>query len=370
VGLDDYLQVTRAKYMHSAGGYMDFILAIISSFILSLCSIGIFRPFAVRYNLVDKPNERKHHDGHVPLIGGVAVFASVAVSCSIWLPINNELTSYLCASGLMVLLGVMDDKHELSVKFRIIFQIIIATFMIVAIDSYIVDLGDVFYTGDIELGYFGILFTYIAVIAMINAFNMVDGIDGLLGAMAINTLGAIALLLLLNKQENLFTVLIVVALIPYLIFNLGFCGTKYRKIFMGDAGSMFIGFTVVWLLVTNTQGQAASFRPVTALWIVAVPLMDMAALIIRRVRKGKSPFDADRDHLHHIFLRAGFSSRSALLIIFALSVLFSFVGIAAEWLDIAESIMFFGFLGLFIIYSITILHIWKVLTIVRRFTNK
>lgn len=349
---------------------MEFILAIISSFVLSLCSIKLFRPFAVKYNLVDKPNERKHHDGHVPLIGGVAVFASVAMSCSIWLPFNQELTSYLCASGLMVLLGVMDDKHELSVKFRVVFQIIVATFMIIAIDNYIVELGDIFYFGDVQLGYFGIFFTYLAVIGLINAFNMVDGIDGLLGAMAINTLGAIALLLLLNQKENLFTVLIVVALIPYLIFNLGFCGTRYRKIFMGDAGSMFIGFTVVWLLVTNTQGQSASFRPVTALWIVAIPLMDMAALIVRRIKKGRSPFHADRDHLHHIFLRAGFSSRSALIIIFTLSVLFSGVGVVAELLSVPEFVMFFGFIILFLIYSVTILHIWKVLTFVRRFTTK
>ncbi|MGO2073798.1 MAG: UDP-N-acetylglucosamine--undecaprenyl-phosphate N-acetylglucosaminephosphotransferase [Pseudoalteromonas sp.] len=349
---------------------MDFLLAIVSSFVLSLCAISIFRPFALKFNLVDKPNERKHHDGHVPLIGGIAVFTSVVFSCSIWLPVDTELASYLCASGLMVLLGVVDDKHELSVKFRIIFQIIIATFMIIAIDNYIVNLGDVLFFGNIQLGYFGILFTYIAVIGLINAFNMVDGIDGLLGAMAINTLGSIAVLLLLNKQENLFTVLIAVALIPYLIFNLGFFGTKYRKIFMGDAGSMFIGFTVVWLLVINTQGETASFRPVTALWIVALPLMDMAAIIIRRLRKGKSPFHADRDHLHHIFLRAGFSPRSALLIILSLSVSFSLFGIGAEWLNIHESIMFCSFIMVFVIYSFTILHIWRVLKIVRRFRAK
>ena len=149
--------------------------------------------------------------------------------------------------------------------------------------------------------------------------------------MAINTLGAIALLLLLNQKENLFTVLIVVALIPYLIFNLGFCGTRYRKIFMGDAGSMFIGFTVVWLLVTNTQGQSASFRPVTALWIVAIPLMDMAALIVRRIKKGRSPFHADRDHLHHICQRMGYSKIQTLFIICGMAALFAAQFLSANY---------------------------------------
>ena len=344
---------------------MDFLLAIASSFLLSLCAIGIFRPFALRFNLVDRPNERKHHDGHIPLIGGVAVFTSVVFSSSIWLPVDFKLVSYLCASGLMVLIGVLDDKRELSVKFRIVFQVIVATFMIVAIDSYIVNLGNILHFGDIELGFFGVFFTYFAVIGVINAFNMVDGIDGLLGLMAINTLGAIAILLFINKQENLFTILIAVALIPYLIFNLGFFGTKYRKIFMGDAGSMFIGFTIVWLLTINTQGNSASFRPVTALWIIAVPLMDMAAIIIRRMRKGKSPFRADRDHLHHIFIRAGFSSKSALIIIFSFSLLFSSVGILAEIFNIDESIMFLSFVFLFVIYSLAILHIWRVVKFVR-----
>ncbi|MBH0057953.1 UDP-N-acetylglucosamine--undecaprenyl-phosphate N-acetylglucosaminephosphotransferase [Pseudoalteromonas sp. SWXJZ94C] len=349
---------------------MEIFFAVISSFLLSLCAISVLRPFAVKFELVDKPNERKQHLGHVPLIGGIAVFCSVVISSSMWLPVNVELVSYLCAAGLMVVLGVMDDKHDLSVKFRVFFQIIIATFMIFTIDDYIVSLGNLFFIGEIKLGYVGLLFTYIAVVAMINAFNMVDGIDGLLGAMAINTLGAIAFLLFIKGQENLFTVLIIVALIPYLIFNLGFFGTRYRKIFMGDAGSMFIGFTVVWLLVSNTQGASISFRPVTALWIVAVPLIDMATIIIRRIKKGQSPFHADREHLHHIFLRAGFSSRSALCIIFCLSAVFSTIAIVSEWYAIHESIMFAGFLCVFGVYSFVMLRIWHVVKFVRRFRVK
>ena len=349
---------------------MDFFLAVLTSFAFSLAAIKVLRPFAIRFELVDKPCTRKQHNGHVPLIGGIAVFCSVVLSSSIWLPINSELLSYLCAAGLMVILGVADDKHNLSVRFRIAFQLLIATFMIFAIDSYLMNLGDLFSFGDVNLGFFGIVVTYLAVVAMINAFNMVDGIDGLLGAMAINTMSSIALLLTIKNQENLFTILIIFSLIPYLIFNLGVFGTRYRKIFMGDAGSMFIGFTVVWLLVINTQGEHSGFRPVTALWIVAVPLLDMTAVILSRIRNGRSPFQADRQHLHHILLRAGLSPRSTLLLIFLISLMFSSFGIYGEKEALSEPVMFFGFLLMFAIYYAAISNIWNIIKNIRKFSFK
>ncbi|CAM4123198.1 UDP-N-acetylglucosamine--undecaprenyl-phosphate N-acetylglucosaminephosphotransferase [Pseudoalteromonas byunsanensis] len=340
---------------------MELMLALLFSFAVSLVTISLVRPVAIRFNLVDKPNERKKHEGHIPLIGGIAVFSSVLVTSSLFLPFSIELASYLFASGLMVLIGVMDDRHDLSVRFRIFFQLLVASLMIFSTESYIQNLGNLFAFGDIQLGWGGVIFTYVAVIGIINAFNMVDGIDGLLGTMAIITLTAISVLLFISGQTSILSILLVVALVPYLIFNLGVFGTQYRKIFMGDAGSMFIGFTIVWLLAINTQGGQSSFRPVTALWIVAIPLMDMAAIIVRRVRKGKSPFSPDRDHLHHIFIRAGFTSRQALLIISTIGALFAAIGIMGEVFQIAESIMFFAFIGIFLIYNYAILHVWLIL---------
>ncbi|EWH04604.1 UDP-phosphate N-acetylglucosaminyl 1-phosphate transferase [Pseudoalteromonas lipolytica SCSIO 04301] len=333
---------------------MDFFLAVISSFVFSFFAINLLRPVAIKIDLVDKPSERKNHIGHVPLIGGVAIFCSVLTSSSMWLTIDSELFVYLFSAGLMVCLGVVDDKHDISVRSRVAFQVLVATFMIVAMDNYIIDLGDLLFFGNVELGKFGILLTYLAIVAIINAFNMVDGIDGLLGSMAISTLSSIALLLLLKQQENLFTVLVIVAILPYLIFNLGVFGTQYRKIFMGDAGSMFIGFTVVWLLIDNTQGPSATFRPVTALWIVAVPLIDMGSIIIRRIKKGSSPFKADREHIHHLLLKAGFSKLQTLIIIVALSVSCSLIGVLTEWLEFNESVMFVSFLLFFMLYNLVL----------------
>ena len=123
---------------------------------------------------------------------------------------------------------------------------------------------------------------------------------------------------------------------------------------MGDAGSMFVGLSVIWLLTMGTQGEQASFRPVTALWICAIPLMDMLAIVVRRYKNGKSPFKPDRDHLHHILQRIGFSSRQTLVIISSTAVTLSGLGLAGEYFYIPETIMLLGFLILFTLYSLII----------------
>ena len=112
---------------------------------------------------------------------------------------------------------------------------------------------------------------------------------------------------------------------------------------MGDAGSMFIGLSVIWLLTMGTQGEQASFRPVTALWICAIPLMDMLAIVVRRYKNGKSPFKPDRDHLHHILQRAGLSSTQTLVAISSAAVIMSVMGLAGEYFSIPDIIMLTGF---------------------------
>lgn len=136
----------------------------------------------------------------------------------------------------------------------------------------------------------------------INAYNMVDGIDGQLGALSCVTFVALAILFGLGGREDLalWCLGLIVALAAYLLFNLSLFGAR-NKIFMGDAGSMVIGFSVLWLVLLATQGPQAVMRPVTALWLIAIPLMDMVTVMVRRLLRRQSPFKAGRDHLHHIF---------------------------------------------------------------------
>ncbi len=335
---------------------MEIIAPLLSSFFFAYISIKLLKPIAIEVGLVDKPNERKLHSGHIPLIGGMSVFIAVLMASLFWLPDTQELRMYLIASAMMVFIGVLDDKFDLKVRIRIVGQIIVASLLIYGAGGYLVNLGNLFGFGNVYLGGLGIIFTYFCIIVTINAFNMVDGIDGLIGSLSINTFTAIAILFIMSGQTDYlsYPLIIAMAIVPYLMFNLVFFKKETKKIFMGDAGSMFIGLSVIWLLTMGTQGEQASFRPVTALWICAIPLMDMLAIVIRRYRNGKSPFKPDRDHLHHILQRAGLTTKQTLIVISVIAVMFSFIGILGEYFNVAESIMLISFLFMFVIYNLTL----------------
>jgi UDP-GlcNAc:undecaprenyl-phosphate GlcNAc-1-phosphate transferase len=346
---------------------MDVFISALTAFCFSFISIKFFKPVAIEVGLVDKPSERKLHAGHIPLIGGISIFIAVLMASLLWLPNTLELRMYLIASAMMVFIGAVDDKFDLKVRIRIIGQLIVASLMIYGAGGYISNLGNLFGLGDVTLGPIGIIFTYIGIIVVINAFNMVDGIDGLIGSLSINTFTSIAILFIMSGQNDYvsYPLTLATATIPYLIFNLGLA-SKAKKIFMGDAGSMFIGLSVIWLLTMGTQNEQASFRPVAALWICAIPLMDMLAIVVRRYKNGKSPFKPDRDHIHHILQRVGYSSRQTLVIISTFALLMSLIGVLGEVYLVPEYIMFGLFLVSFLIYSFTIKHIWKVVKYINR----
>ncbi|WP_077285854.1 UDP-N-acetylglucosamine--undecaprenyl-phosphate N-acetylglucosaminephosphotransferase [Cognaticolwellia aestuarii] len=338
------------------------VIAAITAFCFAFLAIKLFKPIAIDVGLVDKPNARKRHQGQVPLIGGISIFVAVLAASLLWLPNTLELRMYLIASAMMVFIGALDDKFDLKVRIRIVGQIIIASLMIYGVGGYISNLGDLFSFGNIELGPVGIVFTYFAIIVVINAYNMVDGIDGLIGSLSLNTFTAIAVLFLMSGNQGYlsYPLILATATLPYLMFNLGYFKMYSKKIFMGDAGSMFIGLSVIWLLTIGTQGENASFRPVTALWICAIPLMDMLAIVMRRYRKGKSPFKPDRDHLHHILQRAGLSSRQTLVVITVSSVFMSIFGVLGEYFQVAESFQLILFVLIFALYNKYARHFsWK-----------
>ena len=338
-------------------------MAVVITLLVGFVSIFILQPLAINYGLVDQPDARKHHEGAIPLIGGMAIFFALAVGCVWAFPNNLLINLYLISAALIVFLGVLDDYHDLRVRIRVIAQALIAAILVFGAGHYLAQLGNILGTGPVGTFVFGPLLTILAVLAAINAFNMTDGIDGLAGSLAFTTFGSVALLWLMAGQLDLLLLplVFIAALLPYLLFNLSLVPGPVKKIFMGDAGSMLIGLSVIWLLVLGTQGEDAAFRPVTALWIIAVPFLDMSAIVVRRIRKGQSPFKPDRNHLHHIFMRAGLGPRGALLVITLLSWVYAIVGMLGEVLQIPEAIMFYLFVALFLVYTWCIHHIWRLL---------
>lgn len=330
----------------------NYILLLITAILISIISIKMLQRFASKIGLLDQPCNRKHHKGHVPLIGGISIYIAVLITSFVCLPITQELRSYLIASGIIVFIGALDDKYDLGIIVRILGQVLVALVLINEGNSYISNFGDLFNLGDVDIGSVGYIFTFLAVVVVINAFNMIDGMDGLLGMQSLVTLGSIALLLFLNNNLSTFNyaLVIIVAMLPYMFFNLGFGQGDAKRIHMGDAGSMFIGLSVVWLLSKGSQGESIAFSPVTALWITAVPLLDMLATVIRRVNSGRSPFKPDREHIHHIFLKLGLSNHKTLTYISLFSIFMSFIGVMGQVLEIKEYIMFSLFLVVFVLY--------------------
>lgn len=213
------------------------------------------RKVAQEIGLVDKPDSRKHHNGSIPLVGGISICISI-----LYFLFNNpsilpNTPLYAACILILVSIGALDDKFDLSFKLRFAVQAALSVAMMILGGIELNTIGDVFGTGEIiTLGWFGYFVTILAVIGAINAFNMVDGIDGLLGGLSIVTFGGLGIMLAHDGQSNLAFVCLVmiVTTIPYILLNLGFFGRK-RKVFMGDAGSMLIGFTVIWLLLLSSQ---------------------------------------------------------------------------------------------------------------------
>ncbi|MGL4674134.1 MAG: UDP-N-acetylglucosamine--undecaprenyl-phosphate N-acetylglucosaminephosphotransferase [Wohlfahrtiimonas sp.] len=343
---------------------MDYVIFFISAFVFLL----LLRKIAIKVGLVDRPNERKLHQGSIPLVGGISIY--LVLMLALWFKpelITNADIYVLCAS-VLVIMGAIDDKCDVDYRIRLVVQILISCAMIFGAGLSLKSLGGLAFGHEVVLGPLGYIVTVFAVLGAINAFNMVDGIDGLLGGLTVVTFGGLAYLNYTDGQLLLsrFCILMMIVVIPYIIFNLGvFFGVR-RKVFMGDAGSMLIGFTVIWVLLQGTQGLKAQMYPVTAVWLIAIPLMDMVTIMVRRVRKGHSPFKPDREHLHHICLRAGLSPHHTLCVICVLAILFAATGIILEAINMPELLSLLLFLVFFFLYFWGVNSIWRLLAWLRK----
>lgn len=346
-------------------------LSLLLTFAGAFIALLIARPIAEKAGLVDKPNYRKRHQGVIPLIGGISFFiGNLCFNLLEWEQMRLPQLYLFCVIVLLVI-GVLDDRFDISPFLRAGIQAGLAVLMIYFGNVYLDNLGQVIGPFQVQLGFVGIIITVFATIAVINAFNMIDGIDGLLGGLSGVSFISMGILLIIDNQLDLafWCFALVCAIIPYSMFNLCVFGQKY-KVFMGDSGSTLIGFTMIWILLLSTQGEGHSMNPVTALWIIAIPLIDMIAIIFRRLKKGKSPFRPDRLHIHHLMVRAGLTSRQAFLLITFFAALCAGFGILGEMYYINEWIMFILFIGLFFMYSYSIVRAWRVTRFIKRIKRR
>jgi undecaprenyl-phosphate alpha-N-acetylglucosaminyl 1-phosphatetransferase len=315
---------------------------------ITLAAIFWLRPLARRIGLVDRPDKRKRHRGRVPLIGGLCFFLGTIAGLLYLGNLDPFIVSLLACGAILLLFGLIDDMYDLSPRARLLIQASTVALMMAATGVYIDSAGDLFGGGEIRLSLLGIPLTIVAVVGLVNAFNMLDGIDGLAGSLAMVSI--VAILAFSGSgwpQPSVLLMLqiLAIALVPYLMVNLGW--PDGRRIFMGDAGSTLIGFVLAWSVIDLSQ-RGGSLAPVDVLWCVALPVMDTLAVMYQRMRRGLSPFRADRRHLHHLLRDAGFSPRKTLAMIVAAGALLAGLGYALR--NVPEVLSLMAFLGVLSIY--------------------
>lgn len=263
--------------------------------------------------------------------------------------------------------GFVDDLKQLNYKARLIIQAVVALIMVLPGGAVLGDLGSLLLGRPLELGLFAIPFTVFAVIGGINALNMIDGIDGLAGMLSLISLLLIAVVAFIGGDSSSLTLAVALSggTTAFLYFNLRYVSQRRAKVFLGDNGSMLLGFLFSWILINLSQEPSSAMTPVTALWLFSIPLMDTVSVILRRIWIRTSPFMPDRNHLHHILLHAGFRIQDTVLVIALLHMLLGITGLAGLYLGAPELVMLFGFLLIYAGYFYVTQRPWYLIIALR-----
>jgi UDP-GlcNAc:undecaprenyl-phosphate/decaprenyl-phosphate GlcNAc-1-phosphate transferase len=329
------------------------IISILTAFLITLLSTKILLPLSRRLGFVDKPCNRKRHESHTPHIGGLCMFFGFGFACLTQIAYLTEYRALLAGSAILVFLGVIDDSKNLPAKLRLVGQLVAALLMTSWAGVHIRVFGNILGSGNIHLYHWAVPITLLAIITFINAFNMLDGLDGLAGGIALISLLSMAFLaFLVNPHLTAIKILLLLSAstLAFLCFNMRSLFLKKALVFMGDAGSTFLGFALLWFAIELSQAPHNAFNPVIVLWLLAIPLFDFVSVFSRRLLNRQSPLKADRQHLHHILLNVGFKHAHATYIMLGLSAICCGIGIGFQLLALPDYTAFYTFLLAFCVY--------------------
>jgi UDP-GlcNAc:undecaprenyl-phosphate GlcNAc-1-phosphate transferase len=312
------------------------LIQLLYIFLIALFSSMIMVPFLMRWALdtgaVDAPDSRKIHKKAIPRIGGVAICMGWLFSLLIYVDMTSQVRGILAGTLIVFFTGLIDDLYGLSPKKKFLGQFAACLITIFVGELYISSLGNLFGGETINLpAWLGIPFTLLAVVGIVNAFNLMDGLDGLAGGISVIALSSF--LILGHLTGNLMIMALCAALLGAI---LGFL--KYNlfpaRIFMGDTGSLVVGFVIAFLAVMLTQTSGSTVAPIVPVLILGIPIVDTLRVMGRRLAQGKHPFAPDRTHLHHNFLDLGLKHRYTVLLMYGLSFFWaSFAILARNWED-------------------------------------
>ena len=314
--------------------------------LLTVAALWLLKPVAARLNLLDHPRGRKDHDFPTPVTGGLAMAAG-SLTVAVGMQAGQPWIAFTVAALLLVAVGLLDDIFDVRWWWRILVQVIAALLMVQWGGVRIEQLGQLVGMTGTGLGLLAVPFTVFATVGIINAVNMIDGIDGLAGALVLAALVMLAAAGMYAGNGLLAdrALILAGAVAGFLAWNMRHPWRKRAKVFMGNAGSAFLGLAIAWISFQLTQNPGHPVSPVLALWLLPVPVMDCLVLIARRTREGRSPFDAGRDHIHHFMIDAGITPGWVTFWLTSFSLLCGFLiglGMRANIPNLALLVAFLG----------------------------
>jgi UDP-GlcNAc:undecaprenyl-phosphate GlcNAc-1-phosphate transferase len=324
---------------------------------------------ARRIGLVDAPGGRKQHSGAIPLVGGVAIFIAAVVGVAASGQAPAVPAGFVTAAVIILAIGVFDDARELGSVFRFVVEGIAISLAIWSTGHVLPDLGRLLGGDVIQLNTWTTMLTVVGILGVVNAMNLVDGVDGLAGGIAATALFWLIIAYILIEPSGAHAsagyalpVLTAVlgGVVGFLNFNLR-RGTRRRaSVFLGDAGSLFLGFVIGWFAVGVTATpMGADMPPAAVIWLLWVPLYDTLGVMVRRVLAGRSPMSADREHLHHLFQDLGLSPRETVNRLIALNLAGGAIGIFGWQQGFPEVALFSLFAIGFLLYVATCAWVWR-----------
>ena len=326
---------THFHLLQASLDFSDFkfgLLTYVMAFVLTLIFIPPVIFMVKRFKLFDRPNARKEHSVPTPTFGGISIFAGMMVSLLFWFRFYNHpsIITFFLSMILLFGVGIMDDLKDLAARYKLVIEAGVATLLAIS-GIRITSFGGLFGINELHIMAQYVI-TVVAIVGITNAFNLIDGIDGLAGGLGFMSLVTLGIFLTISKDLNYAIIAFALAgaLLGFLYFNF-----NPARIFMGDTGSLILGFVIAVLCVQLMKINSIHPTPVVpniyvfTLGIVMIPVFDTLRVFGTRIWKGRSPFSADKTHIHHLITNKGFTHAFAARVI---CVFHGFILILVYWM--------------------------------------
>jgi UDP-GlcNAc:undecaprenyl-phosphate GlcNAc-1-phosphate transferase len=292
---------------------MQYVMPFILAMVVTMAWLPLLAKLATRWLIVDQPGARKVHSVPVPRVGGLAMAIGVFIAALIAIDLQAQDRWFLVAAAVLVTFGVMDDRFDLDYRIKLIGQLLAAGIVAIFGDVQVhtITLDDRVMLPE----WVSLPLTILFFVGVTNAINLADGLDGLAGGTTFLCLCAVALLSSVDNQGacTALGLTFAGAVLGFLRFN-----TYPASVFMGDAGSQLLGFTIGVLSVRTTQSMATEVSAAIPILLLALPILDTLSVMVQRVGEGRSPFSADKNHIHHKLLALGFGHHEAVMVIYVI----------------------------------------------------